>query len=170
MAPGSSPSAAEHRSQARMLCVEHGPLAIVRRGIGFYLSRVTGNLAMSPGSSSILLVEDDQDIRESVSELLELEGYTTVTTINGREALEQLHRMDKPCLILLDVMMPVMDGHAFMKKIQEEQPLSEIPVVVMSASHKPPAGAKGYLSKPLDIDELLGWVRSCCGGTSCARG
>jgi CheY-like chemotaxis protein len=125
---------------------------------------------MSSTSTSILLVEDDQDIRESVSELLELEGYTTVSTINGRDALEQLHRMEKPCLILLDVMMPVMDGHAFMKKIQEEQPLAGIPVVVMSASHKPPEGAKGYLSKPLDIDELLGWVRSCCGATHCVQG
>jgi CheY-like chemotaxis protein len=112
---------------------------------------------------SILLVEDDEDIRDSVSELLELEGYRTVTALNGQDALARLKGRWRPCLILLDVMMPVMDGHAFLARMREEAPLADIPVVITSASHRPPAGASAYVPKPIDVDALLAIVRQHCG-------
>ncbi|ATB30008.1 response regulator [Melittangium boletus] len=117
---------------------------------------------MSASAAPILLVEDDQDIRETVCELLEMEGYPTVTSNNGQEALAQLHRMARPCLILLDVMMPVMDGHTFMARMRAEELLADIPVVVTSASHRPPAGASAYVPKPIDVDELMTIVKRHC--------
>ncbi|MET0403413.1 MAG: response regulator [Cystobacter sp.] len=125
---------------------------------------------MSGSTASILLVEDDPDIRDSVSELLELEGYATVTSPNGREALAWLGRMERPCLILLDVMMPVMDGHAFMKGMRAQEHLADIPVVVTSASHKPPEGACAYVPKPIDVDELLTVVKTYCRTGACLKG
>ncbi len=111
---------------------------------------------------SILLVEDEPDIREAMAELLELEGYQTVASANGKEALEQLHRMEPPCLILLDVMMPVMDGYAFMDHLKVERPLADIPVVVTSASHRPPAGAQAYVTKPFELENLLAVIKRFC--------
>jgi len=117
---------------------------------------------MSASTSSILLVEDDPDIRDTMSELLELEGYRMVTSPNGREALAQLQHMQRPCLILLDVMMPIMDGYAFMKGMRANGRLADIPVVVTSASHKPPEGACAYVPKPIDVDRLLAVVKTYC--------
>jgi CheY-like chemotaxis protein len=125
---------------------------------------------MSGSTSSILLVEDDPDIRDTVSELLELEGYQMVTSPNGREALAQLQRMKRPCLILLDVMMPIMDGYAFMKGMRADGQLADIPVVVTSASHKPPEGACAYVPKPIDVDELLAVVKTYCRSECCVKG
>ena len=115
-------------------------------------------------ATPILVVEDDQDIREAVSELLEMEGYHTVSSTNGQEALDQLHRMDhRPCLILLDVMMPVMDGYTFMARLRHEGPLADIPVVITSASHNPPEGASACVHKPFDLSHLLAVVKQFCG-------
>lgn len=122
-----------------------------------------GDGATACGRDAILLVEDEPDIREALTELLEMEGYSTVASANGQEALEQLHRMKPPCLILLDVMMPVMDGYAFMAHLRDEQPLADIPVVVTSASHHPPAGARAYMAKPFDMARLLAVVKQFCG-------
>lgn len=133
-------------------------------------SAVTGASAGVKGltcgtiETPILVVEDDQDIREAVSELLEMEGYHTVSSTNGQEALEQLHRMDhRPCLILLDVMMPVMDGYTFMDRLLHEGPLADIPVVITSASHNPPEGARACVNKPFDLSRLLAVVKQFCG-------
>jgi len=117
---------------------------------------------MSASAAPILLVEDDQDIRDTVCELLELEGYQTVTSNNGQEALAQLHRMTRPCLILLDVMMPVMDGYAFMARMRAEELLADIPVVITSASHRPPTGASAYVPKPIDVEALMEIVKRYC--------
>ena len=111
----------------------------------------------------ILVVEDDQDIREAVAELLEMEGYHPVLSNNGQEALDRLHHMKRPCLILLDVMMPVMDGYTFMARLQHEAPLADIPVVITSASHQPPAGARACVNKPFDLGHLLAVVKQFCG-------
>lgn len=127
-------------------------------------------MSAAAASASILLVEDDPDIRDTMSELLEMEGYQLVTSANGRDALAQLQRMQRPCLILLDVMMPIMDGYAFMKGMRADGQLADIPVVVTSASHKPPEGACAYVPKPIDVDELLAVVKTYCRGPVCAQG
>jgi CheY-like chemotaxis protein len=83
---------------------------------------------------SIVVVDDEDDIREAVQIVLEAEGYRTSAAANGQEALELLRRSEHPpCLILLDLMMPVMDGWEFLKEIGEEPRLLSVPVAIMSA-------------------------------------
>lgn len=108
----------------------------------------------------ILVVEDDQSIRISLQDLLEMEGYRVQMAANGVEALKVLESSDKPNLILLDLMMPVMDGFQFRERMNSNPDLANIPVIVMSADgnvtvKKARIGASDYLRKPIDIDVLL---------------
>lgn len=109
---------------------------------------------------SVLIVEDDLDIAENLKALLVLEGYETFISKDGREALEQLHNGCHPDLILLDLMMPVMDGFQFYQAQQSEPNLADIPVVVMTAGGNIEAkvqklGVQAYFRKPLDVDKLF---------------
>jgi CheY-like chemotaxis protein len=115
--------------------------------------------------STILIVEDDLDTREMLGRFLELEGYSVETAINGREALERLEEGARACVILLDLMMPVMDGWQFRRAQIEKQELAGIPVIVVSAAGRDriqQIHANGYLSKPVDLDELLTQIRQYC--------
>jgi CheY-like chemotaxis protein len=84
---------------------------------------------VAPGR--VLIVEDDEAIRETLRELLEFEGFEVATAANGREAVSQLQRTERPCLILLDLMMPVMNGWEFLRKRREDLTIATIPVVVV---------------------------------------
>jgi CheY-like chemotaxis protein len=113
----------------------------------------------------VLIVEDDADLREMMAELLQLEGYRTRSVANGREALDYLERTGRPDLILLDLMMPVMDGWEFRRRQMADPSLADVPVVVLSALD--PARAHDlagalFLKKPLDFDRLLELVRRFC--------
>jgi DNA-binding response OmpR family regulator len=122
-----------------------------------------------PRAKKILTIDDDEDIRSSISDRLELEGFTTVWAKNGRVALEYLkvtHDADLPDLILLDYMMPIMNGKQFCDEKSKIPRLSHIPVVMMTASgnfinvmdkidHK----AEGYLSKPMDDSTFIKMVK-----------
>ena len=115
----------------------------------------------------ILLVEDDYDIRDAVTVVLEYEGYEVNAVTNGQEALELLHRDSDFCMILLDLMMPVMDGTQFREAQLKDPLLDRIPVVLLSAAHglKYKAEAlhvSGYIPKPPRFDELRGVVDSLC--------
>lgn len=115
----------------------------------------------------VLVVEDDVDIRAVIRIALEAEGYTVATVGNGREALEYLRGVGIPRLILLDLMMPVMDGWQFRAVQQADPAWAGIPVVVVSAdgraSQKADAlGAAGGLGKPIDLDLLLDVVSRHC--------
>ncbi|MGE0703156.1 MAG: response regulator [Vicinamibacterales bacterium] len=114
----------------------------------------------------MLIVEDDDDLREMMAQLLTLEGFRAETAANGRAALEYLRRDDLPDLILLDLMMPIMDGWEF-RRLQSEDPrLASLPVIVLSALEPPRAsdlGGATFLTKPLDFDRLLELVRRYCG-------
>ena len=115
--------------------------------------------------SSILIVEDDADLREMMAQLLTLEGFRASTVANGREALEYLSQGDKPDVILLDLMMPVMDGWEFRRQQQASDDLSKVPVIVLSALDQTRAAdvnAVAFLKKPLDFDRLLELVRQYC--------
>jgi signal transduction histidine kinase len=109
-------------------------------------------------SKSILVVEDDFDIRETLSSLLEDRGYAVSTCSNGLEALTHLRSARHTDVILLDLMMPVMDGWQF-RVLQKRDPLlAQIPVLAISANGTPKAAAidaDAYLQKPIDIDALL---------------
>lgn len=111
-------------------------------------------------SKRIFVVEDDLHIRESLTEVLEIEGFNVFSAVNGQEALDLLRSGERADLILLDLMMPVKDGFQF-KAEQEVDPLiSKIPVIIMSAngnmSAKKELGTiKEFLKKPIDLDALL---------------
>jgi len=113
----------------------------------------------------VLIVEDDEDLREMMAQLLTLEGFQTATVANGREALEYLHQAAKPDVILLDLMMPVMDGWEFRRQQQADPSLAPVPVIVLSALDQGRASnleATAFLKKPLDFDRLLTLVRTYC--------
>lgn len=113
-----------------------------------------------------LVVEDDIDIRETFQFALDLEGYKVFTAANGLEALTQLRNMKKkPCVIFLDLMMPVMSGNEFLKIVEKDPELSQIPVIVISAftSRLSSAHARGMISKPVNLTQLLSVTQQFCG-------
>lgn len=110
----------------------------------------------------ILVVEDDFDVRDALTDALEDAGYPVLAARHGREALDLLEG-EPPRLILLDLMMPVMDGYDFRRRQLEEPRYAEIPVVVLSADQavarrSQEMGANGWLAKPVDFDRLLAEV------------
>ena len=125
---------------------------------------------MSPSAVAhcpVLIVEDDAELRDMMAQLLTLEGFVAATVANGREALEYLRQGDRPDIILLDLMMPVMDGWEFRRKQQSDPALAAVPVVVLSAlDHRRAAevDAVAFLKKPLDFDRHLELVRQYCLG------
>lgn len=113
----------------------------------------------------ILVVEDDEGIRDTLKLALELEGYTVTTAANGQEGLDVLPTMPTPCLILLDLMMPVMNGWAFAEALRADMVLAPIPVVVVTAFAEKAARvaqARAILKKPIDFDSLLRLVKQFC--------
>ncbi len=115
-------------------------------------------------------MEDDADLREMMAQLLALEGFRAETVSNGREALEYLQRGDFPEVILLDLMMPVMDGWEFLRRQQQSPEFAAVPVVVLSAvdsARSSDLEDAAFLKKPLDFDRLLAMVRRYCGDADC---
>ena len=121
---------------------------------------------MTSVAEYILVVEDDKDAQEILSMILEGEGHPVICTSNGREALEQLRHEPQACLILLDLMMPVMDGWEFRKHQKDDPKLAGIPTIVVSAlgdSDKRPNGTVvAYLTKPFVAEDLLDTVEQYC--------
>lgn len=118
---------------------------------------------------NILVVDDDAALRNTLIEALEGEGYRTTSASNGLEALERLRgEKTPPAVILLDMMMPVMDGWAFRDEQQRDPQLAEIPVVVFSAQGNvkemaSEVSASAYLKKPVTLKELLAILGKFCG-------
>ncbi len=108
----------------------------------------------------VLIVEDDLDIRDALSQILEEEGYHVATASNGLEALEQLRKGPRPLIILLDLMMPVMNGWQFRAEQRADPALADIPVVVISADNNVQEKARAIgvndcFRKPIEISGLL---------------
>ena len=113
----------------------------------------------------VLIVEDDEDLRDMMAQMLTIEGFQAATAANGREALEYLQHTSKPNLILLDLMMPVMDGWEFRRQQKADPAIAPVPVIVLSAldpSRAAGVDAAAFLKKPLDFDRLLELVRAHC--------
>jgi CheY-like chemotaxis protein len=114
----------------------------------------------------VLVVEDNPDVRDSTAMLLEVAGYATVTAEHGKDALDRLHSGKRPCLILLDLMMPVMDGFEFRAAQLAEHDLASIPVIVVSAFSSAPdakhLGVRACMAKPIDVEQLLENVGAYC--------
>ena len=111
----------------------------------------------------ILLVDDDVDSTEALAELLSREGYAVACAENGREALDYLAHSNPPCLIILDLMMPVMSGWEFRQLQTSDPKLKSLPVVIVSATG-PTKGmhANAVLQKPVDFRRLMHVVRENC--------
>ena len=116
----------------------------------------------------IFVVDDEDMIRDSIVEFLDENGYEAIGAAHGRDALDKLTASGpRPCLILLDLMMPIMDGRAFREKQLQNPALAEIPVVVFSAYQDVAAtanelGVADYLAKPVDLTRLLRIIRQSC--------
>ncbi|HEU4411085.1 MAG TPA: response regulator [Polyangiaceae bacterium] len=116
-------------------------------------------------AKTVLVVDDDDGVRESVAELLELEGFEVRTARNGREALEFLGSNPTPDLIVLDLMMPIMSGREFRDEQLRDGRLAGIPVVVVTASGGGRADAQAmqaaaYFVKPVNFDRFLETLRA----------
>jgi CheY-like chemotaxis protein len=109
----------------------------------------------------VLVVDDDPDIRETLREVIEAEGFPVVCAANGRAALEALRMGLCPSLVVLDLMMPAMSGWEVLAAIRAERSFADLPVAVISAAggRTPPPGATCFLRKPIDLDTLIDLVR-----------
>jgi serine/threonine protein kinase len=117
-----------------------------------------------PESRRVLVVEDDPDARASLVAVLRGQGFEVDTADDGREALAKLRAGPYPSLILLDLLMPVMDGWKFLEEQRRDPALAAVPVVIVSAADPRQAraaalGAADYLQKPIDVDDMAARVR-----------
>ena len=100
-----------------------------------------------------------------MAQMLSIEGFSAASVANGQEALDYLHTSPKPHVILLDLMMPVMDGWEFRRQQKADPEIAPVPVIVLSALDQSRAAvvdATAFLKKPLDFDRLLNLVRYHC--------
>ena len=120
--------------------------------------------AVSGRNVNVLVVDDQEVIRDTLQTALDDEGFTVETAANGREALDILERW-KPCVILLDLTMPVMDGWAF--RAEQKRSGSTVPVVLLSAAgelsgHQRALDAAAVIAKPFDIDRVISTIEGVC--------
>jgi CheY-like chemotaxis protein len=123
--------------------------------------------------ATILVVEDNDDVREMMALALELEGHTVWSAAHGRDALALLRaRPERPRLILMDLMMPVMNGWELRAALKADPRLATIPIIVISAVTAEIAQRirdARYVPKPVDLDRLLDVVCEYCHGSGPER-
>ena len=116
-------------------------------------------------TKTVLVVDDDPDIRLMVSWALEDEGYAVVQASNGRDAVEAVRR-EAPDTILLDLQMPVMDGWSLLRACQADPTCRDVPIVLMSARQRiaqaQGLGAAAFVTKPFDVGVLIGTLAAFC--------
>jgi len=118
---------------------------------------MTGGRTAGP-LKTILVVEDEQAVREGIAELLHEEGYSVFSAANGRKALELLEIIPRPCLMLVDLMMPQMSGRALLAAMRHDDRFTSIPCVVVSGAAEPAARARlraPFMKKPFNVELLL---------------
>jgi CheY-like chemotaxis protein len=125
-------------------------------------------------AACIFVVDDDADIRDSIGDILELRGYSVFRAANGQEALERLRSAPPPCVILLDLMMPVLNGWEFREEQANDARLASVPVVVISGDGSTDEkaariGVSEYLRKPLELSAILEVVGRHCSGRTHPR-
>ncbi len=114
-------------------------------------------------SHTVLLIEDEDELRESMRDLLEGDGHAVVAARDGQEALDALPHIQNLCVVLLDLLMPRMNGWDFFERMRARPELSAVPVVVhSSAQSSAPAGVTLVLKKPVEPERLLSVVRTYC--------
>jgi CheY-like chemotaxis protein len=120
-------------------------------------------------TNPVLVVEDHEDARNVVRRYLELSGYAVTTAINGADALDQIAKGVRPCLILLDVSMPVMDGPTFAERLRRipDRDLAQTPIVLLTGSFDTQSaqrrsGAIDVIHKPVSFDQMARMVDRHC--------
>jgi CheY-like chemotaxis protein len=138
--------------------------AVVRRGV-VNRERPTAGWLGRRRTPCILIVEDDGEVRQMVETVLRMDGYDTMSATNGQEALERMRRK-RPCAVLLDLMMPTMDGWQFRRRQLKEPTIADVPVVCMTGTADPERVTAELgvpcLKKPLDVNALLAEVEMRC--------
>jgi CheY-like chemotaxis protein len=113
--------------------------------------------------SCVLLVEDDPEVSEAITMTFRREGHRVLTARHGQDALDQLREGDLPAVVVLDLMMPVMDGVQFLQAARADDRLRTLPVVVITSTEQElPFGAQAIVRKPADMDALLDMVGGHC--------
>jgi CheY-like chemotaxis protein len=116
---------------------------------------------------TVLVVEDEEELREMLREALELNGYSVSTAQEGGEALEAIADIDHVCLVLLDLLMPGMNGWEFFMKMRQRPEFASVPVVVHSSvPDRAPEGVDRVLKKPVELNRLLSIVAEYCPRTA----
>lgn len=123
--------------------------------------------AMGYVHPTILLIDDHEDIRDGLEVVLRQEGYGVETAANGREALDRLRAGFRPCIIMMDLMMPIMTGYEFRKEQLTYPELKDIPLIVYSGvtnmrDSAPQLQAAAYAEKPMEVDRIIALVRHHC--------
>ena len=109
----------------------------------------------------VLVVDDEEGIRETLAELVEMIGCTAMMAANGQEALK-LMEQQRPCMIILDLLMPVMSGEEMLAVMKQRPALAGVPVLIStSAPGRAPAGVP-VVAKPIDIEVVWDWIRRSC--------
>ena len=111
---------------------------------------------------TVLVVEDDGPLRELMCEALELNGYEVAAAGNGREALTAIEGIEYVCLVVLDLLMPVMNGWEFLNELQTRPSLAGVPVVVHTSEPAQAPTGRRVLQKPVKLDRLLSVVHEYC--------
>jgi CheY-like chemotaxis protein len=112
---------------------------------------------------AILVVDDDTGVRDLLRDVLSEQGFAVLTARHGAEALDILSHEPAPSLILLDMVMPVMDGGHFLELLRARDELKRIPVLVTSATNEKPSMAEGFLAKPFALRQLFDAIASAIG-------
>jgi CheY-like chemotaxis protein len=112
----------------------------------------------------LLIVDDEREIRESLEEFFQEEGFTVVTAANGAEALAHLQEAEAPCVVLLDLLMPVLGGNEVYQAMQREPRLTNVPVIVMTSDPSRAPSGLLIMKKPMNLTRLLSTVQQHCAG------
>jgi CheY-like chemotaxis protein len=128
---------------------------------------ISSELSGDGGRGQVLIVEDDVELRTIYHEILRNEGWDVVSAADGIQALEVLERGDVPCVMLLDLRMPRMDGWELAERLRQREEWSRVPLVVVAAHYRVEEearqlGALGWLQKPVEVDRLLEVVDRVC--------
>jgi CheY-like chemotaxis protein len=110
-----------------------------------------------------LVIDDEEDVREALRDLLQQHGSKVMAAPNGRAALEILRREDHPDFVLLDLIMPVMNGWEFLDVVSHDPELSRIPLTITTSAPEQAPRDRDIIPKPIDIDALLERLRAACG-------
>ena len=112
---------------------------------------------------TVLIVEDEAELRELIQLALERNGYSVVAVADGSAALAAIPSIERLCLVLLDLLMPGMNGWDFVAQARTQPELANLPIIVhSSATNEAPAGATAVLRKPMKLDRLLSIVGQYC--------